>query len=175
MISINQSELYIRSSLIYESVSPGPHGWARVEDRSRLASTFPPVLRLWHLRLHGHWEELQAHLGQTSAGGLDQPGRQQHPGGNGPPRDLSAPVQRLDPQCRTIQRPSDHPQSARDGPHKPVLPGLLAVWRPADRGHQGQRPQRAEGTEETTESQTSRGRRGDMRGFSIPRSYRKDF
>ncbi len=153
------------SPWLFLCVSSGPYRRAHYEDGSRLVTSFPPVLRLWHLRLHSHREELQAHLGQTPAGGLDQPGRQQHPGGIRPSGDVFTPVQPLDPQRRTIQRPSDHPQSAWDGPHKPVLPGLLAKWRPTDGGHQGQRPQRAEGAEETAESQASRGRGGDMRAF----------
>lgn len=109
--------------------------------------------------MHLNREELQAHAGQTSAGGPFCPHRQHHPDRIHRSRRTTSPVQRLDAQRRAVQRPADHPQPARDGPHQPVLPGLLADGgRPRSSRTQEEGPQGStEGPPEATTQETPPG------------------
>lgn len=95
--------------------------------------------------MHLHREELQAHAGQASASGSLRPHHQRHPDGIQRSCHTASPVQRLDAQRRAVQRPADHPQPTRDGPHQPVLPRLLA---------DGGRPTQEEGPQGSTEGPT---------------------
>lgn len=119
----------------------------------------PAALGLRPVPVLGHREELQAHSGQTPAGGALRPRRQQRLGGGRRWSDAFLPPLQhsVDPQRGPVQGPSDHPEPARDEPDQPVLSGLLAVRRPADGGAQGQRPKGAEGAEEAAQPPTSRG------------------
>lgn len=113
--------------------------------------------------MYGHGEELQARAGQAAAGGSVQPGRQQRAGGGrGRAGAVFPPLQHpVDPERRPVQGPADHPEPAGDDPDQSVLPGLLAVRRPADGRPQGQRPEGAQRAEEAPQPPASRGGGGE--------------
>lgn len=130
------------------------------EDGTGAPPAVSAALRLRHVPVYGHREELQTLAGQAAVGGAVQPGREQRAGGGGGGHRviLSAFQQHpVDPQRWPIQGPSDHPQPAGDDPDQSVLPGLLAVWRPPPGSPQGQRPEGAQGAEEAPQPPASWG------------------
>lgn len=106
--------------------------------------------------MHVHGEELQAHSGETAARGPLQPHGEQRVGGDGQPGPPSSPVQRLDSERGSVQRPANHPEPARDGADQPVLQGLLAARRRKPRGRQSQEHKGTERTEKTSQPPASR-------------------
>ncbi len=116
--------------------------------------------------MYGHREELQTLAGQAAVGGAVEPGRQQRAGGGWRRAGaVFSPLQQhpVDPQRRPVQGPADHPEPAGDEPDQSVLPGLLAVRRPAAWRPQGQRPEGAQGAEEAPQPPASWGRGGERR------------
>lgn len=128
--------------------------------------------------MYSHGEELQTLAGEAAVGGAVEPGRQQcASGGRRRAGAVFSSFQQhpVDAQRRPVQGPAHHPEPARDEPDQSVLPGLLAVWRPAAGRPQGQRPegiQRAEEAPQPPASWGGGGERGagggrDMRSLAL--------
>lgn len=146
-LSVKMASLCIPDSLR----GSHPENWSGPPD------PLAAVLWQWHLSLHVHWEEFQAHPGEAAASGPLQPHSQQRPGRYGEPGPPPNSVQCLDPQRWAVQGPAHHPQPAGDGADQPVLQGLLAARGRRPWGQQNQKPEGAEGAEEASQPPASRG------------------